>query len=129
MAEAFLKARLPNANVASAGLQRATVGWDADPYSVRAMAEHGIDISGHRAQQLTASFLADVDVILTMEEDQVDIVRHRFPGFRGDVRRICAWADVEDPYGYPFSVFKEVCQQISEGVDDFCQTLQEKTSD
>ncbi len=123
MAEGFLKARLPNAEIASAGLQRATVGWHADDYSVKAMAERGIDISHHRAQQLTDALLEEIDVVLTMEQDQVEIVRRRFPDFKGEVRCLCAWADVEDPYGYPFSVFREVCQQISDGVDDFCQTL------
>ncbi|MBR7069721.1 MAG: low molecular weight phosphotyrosine protein phosphatase [Oxalobacter sp.] len=128
MAEAFLKARLPDAEVASAGLEWATTGWSADDYSVRAMAEHGIDISDHRAQRLTEGLLEGVDIVLTMEQDQVGIVRRRFPGFKGEVRRLCKGTDVEDPYGYPFSVFKEVCQQIAEGVDDFCQTLQGKAS-
>ncbi|MBS7328048.1 MAG: low molecular weight phosphotyrosine protein phosphatase [Oxalobacter sp.] len=126
MAEGFLKARLPEAEVASAGLEWATQGWSADDCSVRAMAEHGIDISSHRAQRLTEALLEGVDVVLTMEQDQVGIVRRRFPGFKGEVRRLCEGSDVEDPYGYPFSFFREVCQQISEGVDVFCKALPDK---
>ncbi len=123
MAEAFLKERLPDAKIASAGLEWATQGWSADDYSVRAMAEHGIDISDHRAQHLTEDLLEGVDIVLTMEQDQVRIVQRRFPGFKGEVRRLCEGTDVEDPYGYPFIVFREVCQQISEGVEVFCKTL------
>lgn len=123
MAEAFLKKHLPDSKIVSAGLERATSGWHAEDDAVKAMTEHGIDISNHRAQPLTEDLLEDVDIVLTMEEDQVRIVRRRFPKFKGIAKRLCDGTDVEDPYGYPFSMFRKVCQQISEGVDAFCKAL------
>lgn len=52
MAEGLLKRALPEANVASAGLG-ALVGQPADPYAVALMSGLGLDISGHRARQLS----------------------------------------------------------------------------
>ncbi|MGN0917913.1 MAG: hypothetical protein ACI4NO_02025 [Oxalobacter sp.] len=83
-----MKKRLPDSKIVSAGLERATSGWHAEDDAVKAMTEHGIDISNHRAQPLTEDLLEDVDIVLTMEEDHVRIVRRRFPKFKGIAKRL-----------------------------------------
>ena len=103
-------------------------GWNGQPLAGAQMTIQSGRWLNMASTSVTTVLLEGVDIVLTMEQDQVGIVRRRFPGFKGEVRRLCKGTDVEDPYGYPFSVFKEVCQQIAEGVDDFCQTLQGKAS-
>ena len=81
----------------------AMVGHPASQGSVNAMAERGLDISDHRAKQLTADLVEQADVIIVMEE------RHRrsiFVTWPRAVRKTLLLSelsgghdDVEDPYG------------------------------
>jgi protein-tyrosine-phosphatase len=60
----------PDVTIDSAGTY-AMVDHPASGGSINAMAQRGLDISGHRAKQLTAELVNKADVILVMEE------RHR----------------------------------------------------
>jgi protein-tyrosine phosphatase len=71
IAEGFLRAAFvermgPDApEVASAG----TMGWTgsgADPSSIRAAAERGVDISGHRAREVSDEDVARADLVVAM---------------------------------------------------------------
>jgi arsenate reductase len=63
MAEGYLNARYGDRyEASSAGLEAGTL----NPYAVRAMAEIGIDISGHQAKGLTAFMGVEVDVMVTV---------------------------------------------------------------
>jgi len=53
LAQGLLAQQLPGHTVWSAGLG-ALVGEPADPMSVQIAAEHGLDISAHRAQQVSS---------------------------------------------------------------------------
>lgn len=71
MAEAVLKHTLVQAGktdhfVSSAGLG-ALIDYEADPTACRLMAEKGLDISTHRARQLTDDMIRRADLILVME--------------------------------------------------------------
>ena len=85
--EGLLKRKLPHKIVTSAGL-RGMTGWTADPYSIQVMQEHGMDISVHRAKNLTQKMVDEADLILTMEKQQVLIVESRFPESKGKVIRL-----------------------------------------
>jgi protein-tyrosine phosphatase len=87
VAEAFLRAafvdRMGSASpqVASAG----TMGWTgsgADPHSIQAAAEHGIDISGHRARALDRADIAASSLILAMANEHVDTITSTAPSAR-----------------------------------------------
>ena len=86
MAAALLAHNLAGQNVAakieSAGLG-ALVGNPADPIAQELMAERGIDISNHRARQLTTEMLTEFELILTMESDQVKAIETMHPQSRG----------------------------------------------
>ncbi|HEX6843881.1 MAG TPA: low molecular weight phosphatase family protein [Actinomycetota bacterium] len=58
-------------SVSSAG----TMGWEgsgATPESVRASAERGVDIAGHRARMLTPAQVTDAGLVVAMARDHVD---------------------------------------------------------
>jgi len=87
VAEAFLRAafedRMGSASpqVASAG----TMGWTdsgADPHSIQAAAEHGIDISGHRARILDRADIARSTLILAMANEHVEAISSAAPSAR-----------------------------------------------
>jgi protein-tyrosine phosphatase len=117
MAEALLKKELPDMTVRSAGLG-ALIGNPADPFSVKIMAEEGIDISGHRAQQISSDLVADADLILVMDSGQKKHVESRYTQARGKVFRLCEplKADVPDPYREGIDNFRASHQLIASGV-------------
>ncbi len=63
----------PAVEVQSAGLA-ALVGYPADSLAQELLWERGIDLSDHRARQLTAAMIMDADLVLAMETAQVKMV-------------------------------------------------------
>jgi protein-tyrosine phosphatase len=65
-------------SVASAGV----AGWDgsgADPNSVSAAAERGIDITSHRARRLTRADVEDAVLILAMGREHLEQIERAIP--------------------------------------------------
>jgi protein-tyrosine-phosphatase len=81
----------------------AMVGHPASAGSVNAMAERGLDISGHRAQQLTAGLVEAADIIIVMAEQHRRSIFVTWPRAIAKVLLLSELAgdhaDVEDPYG------------------------------
>lgn len=119
MAEGLLKQRYPDKNIGSAGLREITAGWSADPFSIRVMKENGIDISRHRARLLTSDLLKNVDLVITMEKEQSDIIQYSFPNFKGKIIRVGEYGnyDVPDPYSRNIKYFHESFELISKGLN------------
>jgi protein-tyrosine phosphatase len=123
MGAALLAERLrgrPSARVASAGLA-ALVGRPAEPEAVALMAERGLDLSGHRATQVTPELLAAHDLVLVMEAGQVRAVEALAPAMRGRVHRLGRFGDfdVPDPFQQPRAAFERARDLILRGLDDF----------
>ncbi|BCV23041.1 low molecular weight protein arginine phosphatase [Moorella sp. Hama-1] len=71
-----------DANITSAGLA-AREGEPATPAAVQALAEMGLDLSSHRARQLTAAMVKEADLILTMEAGHRERILRDYPAARG----------------------------------------------
>jgi protein-tyrosine phosphatase len=123
MAEALVRAKFAarrRGTVSSAGLG-ALVGRAADPIAIALMAERGLDISGHRARQLTPEILAAADLVLVMESGQQKQIESLAPTARGRVHRIGKFGgfDVPDPYRHPRAAFERALALIERGIEDF----------
>lgn len=123
MAEGLLRARFARRGrgvVASAGLA-ALVGRPADPLAVKLLAERGVDISGHRAQQVTPELLTGFDLVLVMEAAQQHDLETLSRAARGRVHRLGRFGgfDVPDPYREPREVFERALALVERGLDDF----------
>lgn len=118
MAEGLLKQALPDANVISAGLG-ALVGRPAEGHAVELMQEIGVDITGHRAQQLSHAMTTSADMILVMDRDQRLEIQQLLPATTGRVFRIGELAkfDVPDPYREARPAFENVLRLIQSGVE------------
>src|SRR5215218_7200703 len=86
LAQVLLAREFPQRTVWSAGLG-ALVGEPADPISVALAAERGMDLSGHRAQQVNLQMCQRADLILVMEQHQSAELERRYPLVRGKVFR------------------------------------------
>src|SRR3546814_8777395 len=100
MAECLLKARLKARKLdsCSAGTG-ALIGFPADPLAIEVAADHGLDISTHRAQQATLPLLSAMDLVLTLDQGHSDWINGKYPQLRGRVHKILKWredADVAD---------------------------------
>lgn len=123
MGEALLRerfARLGRGTVQSAGLA-ALVGRPADPLAVELMRERGLDVSAHRARQLTPEMIANAGLVLVMDTVQQQEVERLFRSSRGRVYRVGRFGDfdVEDPYRQPRAAFERALAQLERGLDDF----------
>ena len=117
--EALLKEQHPHLNIFSSGLG-ALVGKPADPLSVELMAEKGIDISEHRAQQINTVLVGSADLILTMEQSHIDRLHSQYPESRGKVYLIGKWIEnqeVPDPYKKDKAAFSHALELIEAGLE------------
>lgn len=114
LAEALLRAELPELNVASAGIG-ALVGEPADPNALEIAAEQGLDVDDHIARQLDDNLVAESDLILVMDKGHADWINQNFPHARGRVFLLGHWndeAEVPDPYGRSIESFRKVYDLI-----------------
>jgi protein-tyrosine-phosphatase len=123
MAEALMREALINrgadqVTVASAG----TGAWDGAPVSEGAYLvglEHGLDLSGHRAQLLTRELVKSADLILTMSahhrarvaelggEDKVHVLGE-YAG-RDESR-----SEISDPFGSDLASYRQTFDELQE---------------
>ncbi len=127
MAEALLRNALrgqEEITVESAGLG-ALVGHPASDYAVELMDERGIDISSHRAQQLTPDLVSKADLILVMESGHRRVIDENDITARGKVHRLGEWQDkdIDDPYRQEKTAFIEALADIESGIASWTEKL------
>lgn len=128
VAEGLLASKLKNARypvaVSSAGLS-AMAGYPADQISIELARNLDVDISEHRARQMTPDLVFSSELILTMTTEQQLQVEQQFSGVRGRVHRLGKWGefDVPDPYKRPKIIFEQAIALINQGVDEWYRKL------
>jgi len=127
MAEALLRDALQGQEeitVESAGLG-ALVDWPASEHAETLMAERGLDISGHKARQLTPELVKKVDLVLVMEAGHKRAIEAEDATARGKVYRLGEWQDkdIEDPFRQPKAAFEKALADIDESIADWVERL------
>jgi len=127
MAEAVLHDALkdkPGITVESAGLG-ALVGSHASSHAEALMAERGLDITDHKARQLTPDMVHSSDLVLVMESGHKRVISENDPAARGKVFRFCEWQgeDIPDPVGQPRAAFEEALELIDRGTKDWVERI------
>src|SRR5438105_4741694 len=80
----------PAVKVTSAGIA-ALVGESANNMAQQLMLHRGIDISSHRARQMTPELLLAADLILVMDLRQQQLIECKVPSVCGRVYRLGKW--------------------------------------
>ncbi len=127
MAEALLREQLKGQEeitIASAGLG-ALVDHPAHEHAVELMHERGIDITMHRARQLTPELVTEADLVLVMESGHKKVLDANEPTARGKVYRLGEWQDedIPDPFRQPREAFEATLALIDGGVADWVEKL------
>lgn len=120
LAHALLARELPGHQVLSAGLN-ALVGYPADPAVIQIAKEQGLDLTTHRAQQVTSVMCKHAELILVMEQMHKTQLEQLYPQVRGKVFRLGLFGefDIADPYRQPREAFDTAYQGIAQGVADW----------
>jgi protein-tyrosine phosphatase len=124
MAEGLFGIALPHVRVRSAGLN-ALSGMPADETAVKLMRSRGIDISAHRAAQISRELCLKSDLVLVMSTEQRKRVEEAYPLASGRVFRLGEFIkqDVPDPYQQPEHAFCEALLFIDQGVREWIQRI------
>jgi protein-tyrosine phosphatase len=127
MAEALLRDALreqENITVESAGLG-ALVGYPASENAVTLMQERGLDISQHRARQVTPDMVHAADLVLVMEAGHKRAIDANEPAARGKIYRLGEWQnkDISDPYRQPREAFEEALADIEKGATEWARRI------
>lgn len=129
MAEGILKHALDEKGktsyfVDSAGLGALT-GQPADPNACQLLLQKGIDISAHRARQISSDMIRNADLILVMEAWQKTAIETRALSAKGKVFRLGKWGkfDINDPYHKESSIFRQSMTLIEQGVTQWIEKL------
>jgi protein-tyrosine-phosphatase len=123
MAEALMREALATRGAEQITVSSAGTGaWDGAPISEGAYLvglEHGVDLSGHRAQLLSRELVKSADLILTMSghhrarvaelggEDKVHMLAE-FAG-RDETR-----SEISDPYGSDLASYRQTYDELEE---------------
>lgn len=119
----YFKDKSPSVEITSAGIQ-AMVGDPAVPNTQKVMLEtYGIDVSHHRARQVTEEMMRHYDLILVMDDEQALYLKKVCPFASGKIYRLGKWrqTDIADPYKYrdDENVFRSCIALIHDCVDDW----------
>lgn len=126
VAEAMLRQALPNKQLSSAGLG-ALVGQGVEP-TARELAEaEGLDVTDHRARQLTREMLTDADLILVMSPGQRRAVGELAPQALGKTMLLGKWLpdepEIPDPYRKSREAFEHVHGLLAAAVGEWARKL------
>ena len=124
MAEGLLEAQLPRTlkpfvAVHSAGTQ-GLHGNRAEPHAVLASANHGADISHHRARLLDPRMVRASDLVLVMEHFHLEIVNQlflfgcKYAKLLGSFDPNRPYPEIEDPYGLPMEAYDTCVREIGD---------------
>lgn len=122
VAEGILKQAFPEKTIFSSGLG-ALVGHPADETAAEIALSDGIDISSHRAQQLTSYLCKQADLILVMEEAHKKEIERLHPFTKGRVHCLGIiekkTSDIKDPYKKNREFFEKTHKKIKENVAEW----------
>lgn len=111
-------------SISSAGVH-AMVDEPAQPYSIEISEKNNIDISTHRARQVTADMIVNHDIILVTDETVRKIAIQQFPMAMGKIKKLGDFRHLEisDPYRQPKEAFKQMYIDIDNCMQDWLQKV------
>ncbi|MDT8306276.1 MAG: low molecular weight protein arginine phosphatase [Anaerolineae bacterium] len=125
VAEGLLRQRLQESGldayeVSSAGTW-AQLRRGAASTSITLMAERDIDISSHRAREVSAEVLEEADLILCMESGHAEALRVEFPEAAERIYLLSEMSggnqSISDPYGGPVLGYARMIDEVSFLID------------
>lgn len=114
---------ITDCHVASAGTH-ALVNEPAVENSQKVMlAQSNMDISAHRAQQVSQNIIKQNDLILVMETHHKKHLEQHYPFAIGKIQLLGKWRaeEIDDPYCLPYLAFEKMHGSIARCLGDWTQ--------
>lgn len=121
LAEAWFRRALPGAEVSSAGVG-ALVGRPAEPDACAVGESHGLDLSDHRARQITLDMASQQDLILALDHFHLQWLQEHYAHLRGRIFLLGHWSDksdVPDPFRRERRHFEHAFELIRDYSEDW----------
>ena len=97
-------------------------GYPADPHALEVCAQHGLDLSAHRARQVTDTMLRQADIVFVMESLQRFRILDRY-AFASGKTFLLGKSDIDDPYQLPIAAFEKAYSEINTAVQSWINRL------
>jgi len=122
--EMLLRQYCPRIQTGSAGIA-ALEGHELYPIAREVALENQIQVSQHRARQLTDSLCRTYDLLLVMEKKHLELVSRIAPQARGKTLLFGHWQglDIPDPYMKDRVFFQKVHQMLDRAAADWARVL------
>lgn len=108
----------------------AVTGQVATKNAADAMKEYMVDLSFHRATNVTETNILDYDLIFCLTKQHKENVLFLFPSLKGKVYTLkefvnpdASYLDIDDPWGLSLEVYKECAKEIVDNVDKALEKL------
>lgn len=142
MAEGIFKhlikeSKIENVCVSSAGIS-AFEGDGANEKAIYTLNKKEIDISNHKARQLSKDIIDGSDLILTMTSSHKKMILNALPEHFHKVYTLKEYAfiingeetagknlDIDDPFGLDYNVYEKVAQEIEEQLIEIINNIDE----
>lgn len=130
MAKKWLAANAPtrtDIEFTSAGLA-AFPGSPASAQSIDVMRLAGVNLTGHRARQISGDLVAESDLILTMTKGHKYALLEMFPDLANKFYTLGEFAsgqeaDIPDPFARPIEVYTKCAGKIGEYLEKALQKI------
>jgi protein-tyrosine-phosphatase/predicted ATP-grasp superfamily ATP-dependent carboligase len=121
LAAALAEQRLSNVAIDSAGFHQQT-GRSCPQKILRIANSFGIDLSGHRSARVTQDELADADLVIAMDLENLNCLRKEFPEMADRTTLLGLFGAQEiftiaDPYLADEAATDKICQQVHASID------------
>ncbi len=112
--------------ISSAGVS-ANAGEPASKNAIAAAALLGLDLSEHKARQLTAKMIEEADIVLTMTQGHKHVIASSMEKLATPVFTLAEYAnmgkDVADPYGCRLDIYKACILELKEYIEKVSEVL------
>lgn len=132
MAEAILKDMLHkreinNVIVSSAGIF-VLEGDMASAEALEVLKREEIDLSDHKARQVSKDILMKSDLILTMTQNHKEVLLNYFPDSKGKIYTLKEYAygvedDIIDPFGRGLKAYEEALEDIKRALGELIDKI------
>ena len=106
-------ARALGAEAASAGLN-ACEGAPASEGAIRAAARRGLDLTGHRARQVTEAMMREAERVYTMTNAHAEALKSAFPAEKDKVSALSP--AISDPFGGGDDVYENCAWDLEDAL-------------
>ena len=130
LAAALAAKRLSGVTIDSAGFHEQT-GRSCPQKILRIGKSFGIDLSSHHSARVTRDDLANADLVIAMDVENLNCVRQEFPEMANRTTLLGLFGTPEtlaiaDPYRADEAATNKICEQVRQGIEGLATWVEEK---